>query len=216
MFDRVLPATVAFVNDRTSTERAIGPLPDEEAIAIARANASRADEFIRGRSCARAALTRLGLSVAAVGVERDRRPRWPVDVVGSITHTNGFTAAAVAWKRDLAGIGIDAENVDDARARISEGTLLATACTSAEREGFLRLGPGQPWGLLAFSAKEAVYKSVDPSAQEDLELTDVVVRLRVDGTFTAASSRIDLHGIAGLWATTATHLFTAALRTRSP
>jgi 4'-phosphopantetheinyl transferase EntD len=43
----------------------------------------------------------------------DRTPVWPDGVVGSITHTGDFAAAAVAWAADIAGLGIDSEQVID-------------------------------------------------------------------------------------------------------
>jgi 4'-phosphopantetheinyl transferase EntD len=37
----------------------------------------------------------------------DRAPIWPDGVVGSITDTGDFAAAAVAWAADIAGLGIE-------------------------------------------------------------------------------------------------------------
>ena len=42
------------------------------------------------------ALLALGRPVPTVGAHPERDPVWPADVVGSITHTDGWVAAVVA------------------------------------------------------------------------------------------------------------------------
>src|SRR5580693_6080031 len=89
-----------------------------------------------------------------------REPQWPVGVVGSITHTANFRAAAVAPRSLVASIGIDAEpnewladGVEDAVAIAGEPEMLAKlACAF----------PATHWGRVLFSAKEAVYKTWYP------------------------------------------------------
>lgn len=85
-----------------------GLFPDEEAL-VANAVAKRRSEFATARRCAREALARLGMPPAPILSGPKREPQWPVDVVGSITHCEGYRAAAVARAGDVRALGIDAE-----------------------------------------------------------------------------------------------------------
>ena len=69
----------------------------------------RRREFVTARRCAREALASLGQAPGPIGVGPSREPQWPAGLVGSITHTRGFRAAAVAPQSVVASIGIDAE-----------------------------------------------------------------------------------------------------------
>ena len=79
---------------------------------VARAVDRRRAEFTTVRTCARIALGRLGLPPAPLLTGSKREPLWPAGVVGSITHCDGYRAAAVARASEVAAIGIDAEPHD--------------------------------------------------------------------------------------------------------
>src|SRR5438067_555135 len=87
------------------------PVPSgiEIPAALASAVHKRRVEFAAGRWCAREALrvcaADLAESVIEIGAQRE--PCWPAGVVGSIAHTNGYAAAAVARSADVIGLGID-------------------------------------------------------------------------------------------------------------
>ncbi len=66
-------------------------------------------KYATGRLCVRTAFTRLGLPVVPVGRGPSGEPQWPQRLVRSITHCDGYRAAAVARRAEVAGIGIDAE-----------------------------------------------------------------------------------------------------------
>jgi enterobactin synthetase component D len=135
------------------------------------ATQERQREFLAGRWCAEQALRCLGAGSTHVAMAEDRAPIWPRGVVGSITHTGDFAAAAVAWAADIAGLGIDSEQIiDPAAARdiadvcmVDEATLFKAAhgCSFCEFCTFV------------FSAKEAVYKCLFPLTRKFLEFSDV-------------------------------------------
>ncbi len=52
---------------------------------------------------------RIGVAGLPIRPDSDRVPQWPAGVVGSMTHCEGYRAAAVARSDELTGIGIDAE-----------------------------------------------------------------------------------------------------------
>jgi enterobactin synthetase component D len=101
----------------------------------------------------------------------DRAPIWPDRVVGSITHTGDFAAAAVAWSADIAGLGIDSEQIVDPAAAhdiaaicmVDEATLFRTAHGRSAAE----------FCTFVFSAKEAVFKCLFPLTRRFLEFSDV-------------------------------------------
>jgi 4'-phosphopantetheinyl transferase EntD len=129
---------------------------------IARSVPKRQAEFFFGRLAARQALHEAGWS-GQVGIGPLRAPSFPPGVVGSITHTGGWAAAAVLPVPACRGLGIDLEvPVDE--------TLLASLDSEIwdTNEGrVLRACPGLPMtvlGTLLFSAKESFYKALSAAA----------------------------------------------------
>ncbi len=140
------------------------PLRSEEEAFLERAVEKRRREFRAGRACARRALQVLGLSTDILSVGPDRAPVWPAGVVGSITHSGDFCAAAVAWREAFAGIGIDAE-----RRRAIGPELVSRICTPAEQRWIKSAAPppdgsSGDWPTLVFSAKECLYKALPSSS----------------------------------------------------
>ena len=139
--------------------------------ALRHATQKRQREFLAGRWCAEEALQCLGAGSTHVAMAEDRAPIWPDGVVGSITHTGDFAAAAVAWVADIAGVGIDSEEIiDPAAARdiadicmVDEAMLFEPAHGRSFRE----------FCTLVFSAKEAVFKCLFPLTRKFLEFSDV-------------------------------------------
>ena len=126
---------------------------------IARSVQKRQADYFYGRLAARLALANGHFKRADIGTGPNREPLWPNDVVGSITHSNGFAAATVAQAARLGGIGIDIE-----------AAISASVAHSIERQivsrrecEVLRLHPGLPYALavtLVFSAKESFFKAL--------------------------------------------------------
>ncbi|MCZ7439901.1 4'-phosphopantetheinyl transferase superfamily protein [Micromonospora sp. WMMC241] len=159
-------------------------LPAEQAALGERAVPSRRRDFTAGRACARRALATLGLPVTPVPAGADRAPVWPAGVVGAITHTDGYCAAAVARAADLRAVGIDAER----HRPLSEG-VRRKVCRPDEEADLARLPAGPPWPTVLFSAKEAVYKVWYPLVGTWLGFPDARVTLDPDaGTFHAEIS----------------------------
>jgi enterobactin synthetase component D len=131
---------------------------------LATAVLERRAHFLAGRFCARKALTAVDPSLASFEVEsgEQREPVWPANLVGSITHTRGFAAAAVGRRDAYRGLGIDIERWMKPEApgtlgrRIAFGDELERA---AEATGW---APNEALTLL-FSAKESVYKALFPT-----------------------------------------------------
>jgi 4'-phosphopantetheinyl transferase EntD len=175
-----------------------------EAAAVANAAAERRREFGTVRYCAREALREIGIPGVPILPDVDRAPRWPVGVVGSMTHCAGYRAAAVARSGELCGLGIDAEP----HAAVPDAAL-DLVLREEEHERQLELADAYPfmhWDRILFCAKEAVYKAWFPLTRRWLDFEDVSTTVHLDGTFWARRvggprvAGVDLDGFSGRWA----------------
>jgi 4'-phosphopantetheinyl transferase EntD len=156
--------------------------PGEESLVV-NAVESRRREFITARRCAREALAKLGYAPVPIREGGKREPLWPAGLVGSITHTDGYRAAAVAPQRILASIGIDTEKHDKLPDGVEEAITVA-----GEREMLAALSRAfrtTHWGRLLFSAKESVYKAWYPLTGRQLAFEDARLTIEPAGTFVA-------------------------------
>jgi 4'-phosphopantetheinyl transferase EntD len=189
----LLPATVA-VAVAGPDDWAGELLAAELACLGERAVASRRRDFTAGRVCARRAMAGLGLPPAAVPAAADRAPVWPAGLVGAITHTQGYCAAAVARRADVRSVGMDAEQHRELNAGVRRLVLLPE-----EEESCARLPTGVSWPVVLFSIKETVYKVWHPVVGSWLDFHDAHVELDPDaGRFTAriAPARVDAAAVA--------------------
>jgi 4'-phosphopantetheinyl transferase EntD len=171
----LFPAGVA-VRVAASGSRA-APLSPDEAAAVARAVPARREEFAQGRACAKAALSQLGAPAVSIPQAADRTPIWPKGVLGSITHCAAFCAAAVARIGDVTSLGFDAE----VAAAVSDD-LRPIIARPDETEAYRGLGrPDVDWHAVAFSAKEALYKSYFVHTGAFLDFHDVRVKFEAHG-----------------------------------
>lgn len=156
MIEQLLPASAA-ASDMLGDDPTAYLLEAEQAL-VARAVEKRRREFTGGRRCARRALAELGFPETPILSGAKREPLWPPGVVGSITHCQGYCAAAVARDTELSALGIDAEP----HAPLPEGVLAAVSLPD-ERAWLARLADWDThWDRFLFSAKESVYKAWFP------------------------------------------------------
>jgi len=177
VIEAILPASVASA-DAFEDDAGVELFPEEEAV-VARAVAGRRRAFATARACARRALAELGLPAVAIGRGERGAPLWPAGVVGSITHCDGYRASAVAWSRDVATVGIDAEP----NGPLPEGVLgrIASDGEAAHLSELAAADPSVCWDRLLFCAKEATYKAWFPLAQRWLGFRDATVTVDPEG-----------------------------------
>jgi 4'-phosphopantetheinyl transferase EntD len=181
MIEELLPAGVAVVE--AFEDRPGEPVfPGEEDL-IAHAVEARRCEFVTARRCAREALAKLGHEPIPIRVGSRREPQWPTVLVGSITHTAGFRAAAVAPRKVLAGIGIDTEQNEPLPDRVEE--LVTVPGESEMLAALARASPETRWDRLLFSAKESVFKAWYPLTGRWLGFEDARLTIDPTGTFSA-------------------------------
>lgn len=143
-----------------------------EAPFVRQAVPKRVQEFAAGRLCARRAMEGFGITGFPLSVGADRQPLWPNGLIGSITHTAGYCAAAVAERCGLLAVGLDSETVGDVTR-----DLWPTICGASEAEwlGSLPEAHKDAAATLIFSAKEAFYKCQFPLTHEWLDFHDLIV-----------------------------------------
>ena len=176
MIERVLP-TGGEAAEHTGPPRPV-PLHPSEEPGVANAVPHRRAEY------------------AAVPAGPDRAPVWPAGIVGSMTHVDGYRAAAVGRAETWVGIGIDAEE----HAPLPPG-VETLVMSQDELTALARTDPALCPDRVLFSAKESVYKVWYPVTRSWLGFEDVDVRLG-DGTFTARIGRTGLGTdvLHGRWA----------------
>jgi enterobactin synthetase component D len=137
---------------------------------------------LAGRWAARRALAALGVE-GAPGRNEDGSPRWPAQVVGSITHGAERALCAVAHAADVRSLGIDAERL---MSPATKDELLARICSDQERTRLAHglAAPEHHLVTFAFSAKESLYKCLYPLVGKFMDFSAarvVAVKGQADG-----------------------------------
>lgn len=181
MIRDVLPADVVTVTDAElgmDDAAVLAALYPVEAEQIAGAVERRRIEFASARACAREAMTRLGVPVTPVVRGGKGMPVWPSGVVGTLTHTEGLRAAALAPAGRVRSIGLDVE------VHGSLGAGVLEAVSLPEEAAWVRAAatdmPSVHWDRLLFTAKEATYKTWFPLTRRWLGFADARITLVPD------------------------------------
>ncbi|MDO8393884.1 MAG: 4'-phosphopantetheinyl transferase superfamily protein [Dietzia sp.] len=185
MIRDVLPddvVAVAFDELGMTDSAALAAMYPVEVEQIGRAVESRRIEFAAARACAREAMGRLGVPPGPITRGGRGMPVWPPGVVGTLTHTGGLRAAAVAPVDRVRSLGLDVEP----HGPLSEGVLEAVSLP--EEAAWVRAARGEEgavhWDRLLFTAKEATYKAWYPLTRRWLGFSDAHITLtptEVDG-----------------------------------
>jgi enterobactin synthetase component D len=162
-------------------------LPAEKAFAVGLAEPRRRT-WVGGRVAMRQALLRAEIDAPAVLFDARGAPQLPAGVSGSISHKKKWATALVA-REPVARVGVDIE--DDV-----VGTLDIARRVLRDDE-VAELAPLAPEGrarevLLRFSAKEALYKALDPFVQRYVGFHEVSVSPGGGG-----AARVALHLTGG-------------------
>lgn len=167
----LLPDDVAVVE--TAAVDPTVRLREGESVFVERAVERRRQEFAAGRAAAHRALAEVGIEVGTIPVGPNREPLWPDGTVGSITHCDGYVAAAVARDSAVRSVGIDAEPALPLPRDVIDHIAL-----DVEQQ---RFGEVSPVGdRLLFSAKESIYKAWFPLTGRWLGFEDCEVTVTSD------------------------------------
>ncbi|WP_329332592.1 4'-phosphopantetheinyl transferase superfamily protein [Streptomyces sp. NBC_00663] len=191
MIEELLPDPVVAVETYGPGEPENIRLYPEEAALVARSVAKRRREFTLVRACARRAMEKLGVPPQPVLPGERGAPQWPAGLTGSMTHCDGYCAAALVRSTDLASLGIDAEP----HGPLPDG-VLASVSLPEERARLRRLAGTHPaihWDRLLFSAKESVYKAWFPLTGRWLDFAEADIEILVEpGAASRGRLRVEL------------------------
>jgi 4'-phosphopantetheinyl transferase EntD len=170
------------------------PLTARERRSAGEVDPARLRELENGRVHAKRALAMLGAAGAELAIGKDRAPRWPRGIVGSISHASrrkeGYVAAAVARTRWAQRLGIDVEY---------EGALdpgvWSHVLTAGEVARLLEQSP--PTRLTEAQVIWCVKEAALKAARRRIEALEVDVRREAAGDEPVASWRICLAGKRG-------------------
>ncbi|MEU2064810.1 4'-phosphopantetheinyl transferase superfamily protein [Streptomyces sp. NPDC013455] len=181
MIEELLPESVVAVEAHADDPLWDAPLYPEEAALVVRAVAKRRREFAAVRGCARRAMEKLGVPPQAVISGERGAPRWPAGLVGSMTHCDGYCAAALVRATDLVSLGIDAEPHGPLPEGVGPSVFLPAELARLER--LAERWPDVHWDRLLFSAKESVYKAWFPLTRKWLDFSeaDITLHPHADG-----------------------------------
>jgi 4'-phosphopantetheinyl transferase EntD len=139
----------------------VAELHEQEQALVAHAVQSRRQEFSSARRLARNLLLQLGMSDLPLLANQDRSPAWPTGILGSLSHSRKWCAAAICpTDQNLLGVGVDIEDRHTLRL-----DLFPEILTSAELKRMHDHLPAEQhpeFVLSTFSIKEALYKAMWP------------------------------------------------------
>lgn len=187
LFGGLLPESI--VLEESAPERFgddLRELTEAEAALMAKAVPKRRREYTAGRVLARRAAAKLGLGPIEVLPREDRAPAWPTGVVGSITHTRGHVAVALARADAFRGVGLDVEQAEPLKLRLWD-----TICTDEDRAMLARHDEPERSRLakIVFSAKEAAYKAQFAITEQFLGFSAMHIDLDVENARFVATFR---------------------------
>ncbi len=150
------------------------PMEDET---IKKFHFKRKIEFLNGRYCARKALEQLKFNqYYDIAINKNRSPKWPSGIVGSISHSKPLCVAITGLKKNYNSLGVDIENVDAVNSDIQDIIFTKTEIELYQNKRF-------DWKTLVFSAKESIYKFINPLCNKYIDFKDVDVIISSDNKF---------------------------------
>ena len=174
-------SSVTVIETRTPTADTSFLSPEERTY-LESVSQNRKREFIAGRFCAHEAMKSANMPPEHIRIGEKGEPIWPSTIVGSITHSHGYAAAAVAKKSEVLSLGIDAETNEPLSPKV-----LQRIGNTQEQEWVQSVESSliQHPGKILFSAKEATYKAWYPITQEWLGFQEAHIDFHSDeNTFT--------------------------------
>jgi enterobactin synthetase component D len=115
----------------------------------------RKHDFLGGRYCAIMACDKIGHTLTSLPIGPHRNPIWPKTITGSITHSKNFVMAVVSTF--YKSIGVDVESLMSEERYQNIKRMIVNSMEEDLINQNLHLYP-----TLVFSAKESLYKAINP------------------------------------------------------
>jgi enterobactin synthetase component D len=136
-----------------------------------RAVEKRTSEFYAGRWCATQAIYKKNSLYLTPKINDDRSPLWPVNFVGSISHSKDKAIAVVSSSDEYIGLGVDIQD----EISIGEQLDISDLILSDDEAMLCRKIKVNMAFEAFFSAKESIYKALYPSCLDMFEHKDVEI-----------------------------------------
>lgn len=131
-------------------------------------NEKRKQEYLAGRYCAIKAFEKVGVTLTELEFDKNRAPLWPKDYCGSISHTKKYAISVIS--KNLKSVGVDLEIIISAE-RFHK--IKKMFCSEKEYE---LITPNiELYGTLIFSAKESLYKLINPLTKKYFGFKDATL-----------------------------------------
>ncbi len=164
-------------DDASAVESLVAALHDDERGPVRRFAVRRKLTYAGGRYAMRALLRRLALADAPILTDERGAPILPATVRGSISHKDELACALITTDT-TAYFGVDVEGLpgpsDELASHILSARELAQVQGMGDAQRALELS-------LRFSAKESIYKALDPYVRRYVAHGEVEVTPRADG-----------------------------------
>ena len=121
----------------------------------------RKAQFLAGRLAARESLRTIGITEQTIPTGINREPVWPENVLGSISHADGFSVAAVVRSKTqyIQGIGLDVQTIFNSEETKSIKESILTPTDNMFLEDKVKGLTDNQLLTLIFSAKESFFKA---------------------------------------------------------
>jgi 4'-phosphopantetheinyl transferase EntD len=184
-FGRLVGVPLPAEGDGAALEVLVAALMPEEREHAAALSEARRPTWIGGRVALRAALGALGVQAGPLLATPRGGPALPLGVAGSISHKDTLAVALAALAPGAETLGIDVE-IDPAL-RAPRVDIAPRVLTPRERERVDALDPVARTReiLVAFAAKEALYKALDPWLRRFVSWQEVEIERAADGALSA-------------------------------
>ena len=124
----------------------------------------------------------------------DGFPLWPAGWVGSLTHSAGACAAAVARSNAVRAVGVDLEDVARMKPELWAHILTPT---ELQRVGAREGADAARWATEIFCAKEAVFKAIYPLWRLAPGFRETEIEWGRDGRFDVTMAPVKVAGRCG-------------------
>lgn len=136
----------------------------------------RQAEFVAGRYCAKQCLYSLDIRELEVLIGSKREPIWPLNLIGSITHTDDIAECIVSSCPQINCIGIDTEILMDyGKAKKIQHFIINDSEHLLFRKNKLNGITFEYFLTSVFSAKEAIFKGIYPHIETYIDFLDIEV-----------------------------------------
>ena len=175
----------------SETKKGVEELTKNEIKNTTSYNEKRLNDFATGRFCAKKAIEISGISSIDLLIGLEGKPIWPIDLVGSISHSESLTGAIIASQSDFISLGLDIEEIGNVTSDLWD--YLFTETEKKFLRGFEDPKKQMEQSTILFSMKESFYKLQNPVTNTFLDFLEVELKCTSGRYYLNLLHPINLH-----------------------